>query len=852
MPLNHYTASPGLPSRKSARGRRTVTSASPPESSSLAWLMETGFPGFLLLCYPIAMQALARRREATEAFVVDQSAMMQIAFTGLCAAALMFKSSQTLRLLRQTFRGPLAWIAVYLLLGMVSTLWSEEPKVTLFRSGQALVFFLLCIGAVSSVRNLQNQLKFLAALSLISALSVQVIVIRHDPSLEALHSSIGPGTLIGASFLCWVIEGRVWKTIYYCLIALLILGTSLASFIAAGTAVCAGLLIFGSRRFKDLGLALMVVLALIAYLGWVRVEEFALAGKSMELAKTGTGRFPVWEWSLNTLKDTNHLWLGFGFGVGDATARLHNTEGLRAMHMHNAFLSALMNCGFVGLGFFCLFWQALFSEAILTCSDKGARSYGLRVHSYWCQFFRHGIRYLQHFCCCTGSYCCICNRSLDGTASVGRAADAAAPPRHGRRASRFPDQAVATAFFMRITYVARAFLDYRIPVVQELQYLAGGAVFYIFSEKWTPARTRERMKTAIGDGAICLTGERSIGVDMPMRSNGSICIPFQPGLFRAIARTKPDVVVGDGFFQWTFAALMRRILKGTPLVICYERWSHVERNAQWYRKVYRQFALRLTDAICCNGSLSQDYTKSLGFPEDRITVGHMAADAESLAQQVRALRNQGSAASGRSPSSGTPIFLFVGRLIPIKGLGQLLAAWEVFQKDFGQISLPHNGSASNTTPLLMIVGDGPERQSLEMRARANGLNVRFVGAVDYARIAEFYAAADVLIIPTLEDNWSLVVPEAMACGLPILCSKYNGCWPELVHEDRNGWVFDSLEPADIVRCLQRCRSSCGRLPEMGQESARIVQDYTPRKAAAAILRTCEIALRHRSRQSCPK
>ncbi len=109
-----------------------------------------------------------------------------------------------------------------------------------------------------------------------------------------------------------------------------------------------------------------------------------------------------------------------------------------------------------------------------------------------------------------------------------------------------------------------------------------------------------------------------------------------------------------------------------------------------------------------------------------------------------------------------------------------------------------------------------------------------------------YAAADAFVIPTLEDNWSLVVPEAMSCGLPILCSKYNGCWPELVHPGRNGWVFDPLDKEDMARCLLACAASGDELGRMGLESQRIVADFTPAHAARAIFGACETAMAGRA------
>jgi len=129
-----------------------------------------------------------------------------------------------------------------------------------------------------------------------------------------------------------------------------------------------------------------------------------------------------------------------------------------------------------------------------------------------------------------------------------------------------------------------------------------------------------------------------------------------------------------------------------------------------------------------------------------------------------------------------------------------------------------------------------------MCSQRNLTGVRFVGSVDYDNIAQYYAAADIFIMPTLEDNWSLVVPEAMACGLPILCSKYNGCWPELVHDGINGWVFDPLKPDDIMRVLEWCIEHSEDLKSMGEKSGQIVARLTPETAAKSILDACNIAL----------
>jgi glycosyltransferase involved in cell wall biosynthesis len=311
-------------------------------------------------------------------------------------------------------------------------------------------------------------------------------------------------------------------------------------------------------------------------------------------------------------------------------------------------------------------------------------------------------------------------------------------------------------------------------------------------------------------------------------------IPYQRGLITVILNEKPDVLISDGFFQWTYAALWLRATRRIPHVMCYERTAHTERKAQWYRTAYRKLAMRWIDAICCNGRLCGEYTQSLGFPPDRITYGHMAADVKTLVEQSKQVTEQQIRKRRSELRLQGIVFLYVGQIIPRKGIMQLLEAWKILSRE-----------ATETRCSLLLVGGGPQEVECRAYCRENALdNVHFVGEIDYDLLATYYRCGDVFVIPTLEDNWSLVVPEAMACGLPVLCSKYNGCWPELV-TPANGWVFDPLDQTDFAYKLALCLDSKGELLQMGKCSKDIVEGFTPDRAAKSILTACEIALSHR-------
>ena len=392
---------------------------------------------------------------------------------------------------------------------------------------------------------------------------------------------------------------------------------------------------------------------------------------------------------------------------------------------------------------------------------------------------------------------------------------------------------------MKITWVTRSFLDYRIPVFKALDKMCGHELRVIYYKDIPPVNCREKLEQILGDRATARENELRFGnkpkIDNMSLSNTSFRIPVSPGLVKQVIETKPDVLVSDGFMQWTYAPLVVRALKGIPHVMCYERTAHTERNANGLRKNYRKFVSRWIDAIDCNGSLTGEYVKSLlGWDDSRLTFGHMVADVEGLRNQVKAISDENSQKlRGQLGVCGT-MLLYVGQLISRKGVRELLSAYAHIAERIPNMT-------------LVMVGGGPLEEELKKRIMEEKIpNVVVTGRVDYDDVATYYRAADCFILPTTEDNWSLVVPEAMACGLPIATTIYNGCHPELVHPD-NGWVFDSLNPRSIEETLLNIYSHREKLPEMGKVSERIVASETAERAAQSIMDAIQIAMNRKKK-----
>lgn len=372
---------------------------------------------------------------------------------------------------------------------------------------------------------------------------------------------------------------------------------------------------------------------------------------------------------------------------------------------------------------------------------------------------------------------------------------------------------------MKILWVNPSFLDYRVSLYKKLYKLTNREFYLIYSKNRIPQRVTDKIEKALGNHAIGLSGESTIHIGKKGDfANSNITIPYQKGLYKAISSIDADVIIGEGFFQWTPYALFSAIKKKKPLLIAYERTAHTERNCPAWRKLYRKLIGKFASGYIANGKLTKDYLISYGIRENVIFTGGMCADSEKLAKATLEYKRNHSISTNKNSIN----YLFVGQMIERKGVEYLIKGWEKHI-----VNYPND--------ILTLVGDGPLLQGFREKYGKHS-SIKFTGAIDYDLITSFYATANVFIIPTLEDNWSLVVPEAMACGLPIACSIYNGCYPELVMEGRNGKLFDPLKEETIIETLSYFHTV--NLEEMGKESIKIESHYNPDTVAMNIYNAC--------------
>ena len=109
---------------------------------------------------------------------------------------------------------------------------------------------------------------------------------------------------------------------------------------------------------------------------------------------------------------------------------------------------------------------------------------------------------------------------------------------------------------------------------------------------------------------------------------------------------------------------------------------------------------------------------------------------------------------------------------------------------------------------LAIVGEGPERQSLERLVTELGLQTRvvFCGSQSHSALPTFYSAADILILASSREGWANVLLEAMACGTPVVASNIPGN-PEVVRDTRAGIIVEQNTAPCFASSIRRLHES---------------------------------------------
>ena len=227
-----------------------------------------------------------------------------------------------------------------------------------------------------------------------------------------------------------------------------------------------------------------------------------------------------------------------------------------------------------------------------------------------------------------------------------------------------------------------------------------------------------------------------------------------------LRRIRPRIIHGGQFLtnlHTTAASLLARI---GPVII--EEHGHYHWKRWYHRFLDRVVCARADSVLCCSHSVKRFAQRGLRLPENRFWVQHNCIDLQSLQGANEIARHR------IRKEFGIPhdaiVYGTVSTLRREKGHHVLLDAWRSALQ------------ATSRPARLLIVGDGPLRDELK-NASADMDSVIWVG--QRPNPAEFLAAMDVFVFPSVNEGLGIALLEAMATGLPIIASNCGGI-PEVV------------------------------------------------------------------------
>ncbi len=298
-------------------------------------------------------------------------------------------------------------------------------------------------------------------------------------------------------------------------------------------------------------------------------------------------------------------------------------------------------------------------------------------------------------------------------------------------------------------------------------------------------------------------------------------------LFTALNEINPDALVIAGYANPAMlSALAWCLLHRKPAVLMSES-EEDDAERRWGKETFKKWVLTRYKAAIVGGQPHKRYLVKLGMAREAIFLGYDVVGNESFHPgKIKCLPKK----------LDKNYFLSSNRFIPKKNLFFLLSAYSAYRQAVGSDAWD-----------LVLCGDGSLRPQIEQHIIELEIKdfVHLPGFLQQDELLPYFAHASCFIHASIQEQWGLVVNEAMAAGLPVLVSNRCGCFEDLIVEGVNGFGFDPENTQELTNLMVKMSSGAVDLQGMGQASLEHIQKFSPDYFAQSLIQAVEYALRHR-------
>jgi glycosyltransferase involved in cell wall biosynthesis len=287
---------------------------------------------------------------------------------------------------------------------------------------------------------------------------------------------------------------------------------------------------------------------------------------------------------------------------------------------------------------------------------------------------------------------------------------------------------------------------------------------------------------------------------------------FNFSIIKEILRNRPGVVIIGGYVDPTmWLALFTAKLLRIPVIYWTEGMKEPQTLLGALTRPVRILFVKKADAIIVPGKLSKRYVISLGASPDKVFIAPNSIDNDlfiRLSQRFLPLKEK---IKDELNLSNKIVILTVAQLIKRKGLEFLIQAYAMLERERKETA-------------LVIVGSGPLRQHLEELSKSLGVkSIKFIpSGLKLEELVKLYCAADVFVLPTLEDIWGFVINEAMACGLPVVSTTASQAALEMIRPGENGYIVEPARVDQLSLALKILVLNKTSRKKMGERSREII------------------------------
>lgn len=288
-------------------------------------------------------------------------------------------------------------------------------------------------------------------------------------------------------------------------------------------------------------------------------------------------------------------------------------------------------------------------------------------------------------------------------------------------------------------------------------------------------------------------------------------------LFAVLKKIKPDILVFYEFRTECIMAFLYARFHQCEYVIWSDVTAFHDSRMGNVRRLIRKLLLSRSKSLIGSSSATINYFhRAFGYPIEKSHLSILSSHIDDFKKIIDL------SSASKKKSNELVRFLYIGRFIPLKGLDLLIEAFAQVKKKFPNTS-------------LTLIGDGQERRSLKQLAMKLGCEneVIFKGYIPQHELPQEIVRHDVFVFPTRLDTFGLVVAEAIAGGLPVICSCYAGAAGDLISE--NGLIVNPLNIEELASAMEKLAAHSDLRAKMTKASQSILKRHNLETAVQGFL-----------------